>query len=286
VRLTRAFIVLFIILSVACGIGRARAVDELRIAIMQDDKDAAKKFKPLEDYLLKKGFKFTFVTAQNYSNAAYMFKSGAVDAMFSGSGIAGIFMMKGLAEPIVRPLGKDGSSTYHAVILAKKGTPPYTGDASYFKGKKVVFTALASSGEIFYYSVVRDHSISKSNILMMASHGVAIDALSKGAADIAIVKNHVWDKHAKNYPDLMKVGEDREENPDGTLIVSKKTDAEVVAKLAKELTGLKSDKSPDAKAVLDEMGIKGYLTTTAKDFKHTIELLKKAGVDESFDFRF
>ena len=94
--------------------------DQFKIAIMQDERGAAAKYRQLETYLKNKGIEFSFVGATNYPAAAKMFASGEVDAMFSGSGIAGIFIMKDLATPLVRPVSKEGVSTYHATIVARR----------------------------------------------------------------------------------------------------------------------------------------------------------------------
>jgi ABC-type phosphate/phosphonate transport system substrate-binding protein len=271
------------IVSVATLVYGISQASQFRIAIMQDERGAAAKFRPLENYLKSKGIDFTFVAAKDYPAAAKMFASGEVDAMFSGSSVAGIFILKDLASPLVRPLTKEGTSTYHAVLIAPAGSPKFTGQGDYFKGKKVIFTALASSGEIFYHSVPGTKPV-KATLLKAASHGAAIDALSAGSADVAIVKNHVWEKAKAKYPKLTLVGKDDEENPDGTLIVSKKADAKVVLKVSAALLEVKDD--PSAKAVRDELGIKGYIKTTPSDFKHTMELLKRAGVDKSFNFSF
>jgi ABC-type phosphate/phosphonate transport system substrate-binding protein len=284
-KIGKMLCMLLIVFAVGINAGLAHAADQFRIAIMQDDKDAAKKFKPIEEYLAKSGVNIVFSVAPNYSNAAYMFREGKVDAMFSGSGIAGIFIKKGLAAPVLRPVSKEGFSTYHAVVLAHKGSPAFTGNAGYFANKRVVFTELASSGEIYFHSIPKI-KLAQAKVLKIATHGDAILALAKGAADVAIVKNRVWDKHASEYPDIAKVGEDTQENPDSTLIVSKKTDKKVVSKVAEALLALKDDKSPEANAVRAQMGVKGYIKTTVKDFEHTFELLRKAGVDDSFDFKF
>lgn len=276
------------ICSVVClatfvyGISHA---SQFRIAIMQDERGAAGKFRPLENYLKSKGIDFSFVAAMDYPAAAKMFASGEVDAMFSGSSVAGIFILKDLALPLVRPLAKEGTSTYHAVIIAHAGSPKFTGRGDYFIGKRVIFTALASSGEVFYHAVAGSKS-AKATLLKAASHGAAIDALSAGSADVAIVKDHVWEKDRARYPNLTMVGYDEEENPDGTLIVSKRADAKVVAKVSAALLEIRDDASAPAKAVRSELGIKGYIKTTPADFKHTMELLKRAGVNKSFNFSF
>jgi ABC-type phosphate/phosphonate transport system substrate-binding protein len=262
----------------------ARA-DQFKIAIMQEERGAAAKYRQLETYLKNKGIEFSFVGATNYPAAANMFASGEVDAMFSGSGVAGIFIMKDLASPLVRPVTKEGYSTYHATLVAKKGSPKFSGSADYFNGKKVIFTPLASSGEIFYHSIDGIES-AKATTLKAASHAAAIEALSNNSADVAIVKNHMWNKLKSKYPSLTKVGDDDEENPDGTLIVSKKADSKIVSKVSSALLALKDDKSKEAQAAREELGIQGYIKTTTSDFKHTLELLKEAGVDKSFNFSF
>jgi tRNA A37 methylthiotransferase MiaB len=38
--------------------------------------------------------------------------------------------------------------------------------------------------------------------------------------------------------------------------------------------------------VKDSLKIKGFIATTDKDFKHTLELLKKAGVTRDFGFKY
>ncbi|MBI4848069.1 MAG: PhnD/SsuA/transferrin family substrate-binding protein [Nitrospirae bacterium] len=258
--------------------------EEFKIAIMQDQKGAAQQYRPLVDFMKKKGVDVSFVGTSNYTEAAKMFEDGKADAMFSGSGVAGSMVIKGVAYPVVRPAGNDGNSTYWAVILAPKGTPKYTGSGDYFKGKKVIFCSLASSGE-FYFHAVGGHKAA-AKMMNAASHGAAIDALSKGTADLAIVKNRVWDKMKSKYPELEIVGEDDGENPDGTLIVSKKVSPPLAEKVKSALLSLKGDASAEAKAVRDGMSIQGYIDTTEKDFTHTVALLKQAGVDKSFDFSF
>lgn len=258
---------------------------DFKILIMQDDKGAAEKYKPLMDHLKANGINATLVGSPNYQSAAKMFSAGEADAMFSGSGVAGIMIIKDIAYPLLRPVSKDGISTYYAVILGPKGSPKFNGSAKFFDGKRVIFSALASSGEIFYYSLPGIKNI-KANVMLAANHGAAIDALSRGTADYAIVKNLVWEKNKDKYPNLEKIGEDKGENPDMTLIISKKTNKELVNKISNILLKTKDDNSPTANEVKKMMSIQGFIKTTEKDFSHTLSLLKKAGVKKDFDFKF
>ncbi|HLE41926.1 MAG TPA: PhnD/SsuA/transferrin family substrate-binding protein [Nitrospirota bacterium] len=259
--------------------------DQIKIAIMQDNVNEAQKYAPLAGYLKTKGIVVSFVGTPSYPAAAKMFSSGEVDAMFSGSGVAGVMILKDLAVPVVRPLGKDGFSTYWAVIVAPKGSPKFTGSADYFELRKVIFCSLASSGEFFYHTIPKNEK-TNATLLKAGSHGAAIETLARGLADIAIVKNRVWDKMKDAHPELALVGEDTGENPDGTLIVSKKADPRLVSKVTAALLAVKENVSPEANDVCEKMNISGFIKTTQEDFRHTLELLKKAGVDKSFNFAY
>ncbi|GAB4487886.1 MAG: phosphate/phosphite/phosphonate ABC transporter substrate-binding protein [Thermodesulfovibrionales bacterium] len=271
------------VMTIAWAVSGVADAAELRIAIMQAQAGEARAYQPLLDYLRKNGIPASFTTAPNYTAAAEMFSKGQADAMFSGSGIAGTMIIKEVASPLVRPVTEAGTSTYSAVVVAKKGSPKFTGGADYFTGKKVIFTALASSGEFYYRSLGAPRA---KEMMLAASHGAAIDALSRGQADIAIVKNHVWTKEMSKYPDLEKVGGDSGENPDNTLIVSKKLAQADVRKLSSVLLGLKTDDAPEAAEVKKSLKIREYIRTTEADFASTLALLRKAGVTKAFDFKF
>ena len=258
---------------------------EFKIAIMQAQRGDAKHYRPLLDYLKINGVEASFAASQSYPHAAELFANGSVDGMFSGSGIAGCMLIKDLAYPLARPVHLEGWSTYWAVVIGPKGSRKFTQDSGYFNGKRVIFCGLASSGEFYFHSIAgtAEHG---ATILKASSHGAALDALSRKAADIAIVKNRIWEKTKNKYPELVFLGEDPGENPDGTLIISRHAEAVVVERLLNALLRLENDPSPEAMAAKKHLGIKGYLRTTVDDFKFTIPLLEKAGVDKGFNFEF
>lgn len=253
-----------------------------KIGIMQAQTGAAKKYESLENYLLKENVHVKFVTFNNYQEAAQLFEKGAVDGMFSGSGVAGALILKGLVKPLVRPVDKQGRSTYWAVVIGNKGNAPFSGDATYFKGKRVSYSAMASSGEFFYRAIQGIDKVGAQG-LVAGNHQAAIDMVNKGEADFAIVKNMVWDSLKTKYPNLEQTGQDGGQNPNETLIVSNKTSPETIKDVLKALLAV--EKSPQAATVRDNMSIKGFLLTTTNDFSHTLLLLKQAGITANYDFK-
>ncbi|HXY54343.1 MAG TPA: PhnD/SsuA/transferrin family substrate-binding protein [Nitrospirota bacterium] len=271
-----------VVLMVCIMAGTSRAAD-LTIALQLAQAGEGKKYLPLLEYLGKKGISATFQTVPDYGAAATMFATGKVDAMFSGSGVAGTMIIKGLAYPVVRPVNLDGTSTYAAVIVAPKNSPKYSGKADYFNGKKVIFAPLASAGEIYFRSL----GLSKpSLIIMAANHGAALESLARGDADVAIVKNHVWNKEKGKYPQLEMIHEDKGQNPDGTLIVSKKMNPAMVQRVSGVLLAIKDDSSHEAVAAQESLKISEFIRTTEDDFKYTLAILKKAGVTPEWEFKF
>jgi ABC-type phosphate/phosphonate transport system substrate-binding protein len=265
------------------GGAQTASAQEFRLAIMQAQKGTAVKFKTLEAYFEKHGIQTRIVVPENYTAAAQMFADGRVDGMFSGSGVAGAMLIRKVANPLVRPVASNGTSTYWAVVLTRKGAPRFDGRADYFKGKKVASCALASSGELFLRSIPGARA-AVAELKIVASHGDAIEAVKRGEADIAIVKNLVWDNLQAQYPTLERVGSDNGQNPNDTLIVSAKTDQAFVKKLMETLLALKSDPGTEAAAVRRDLGIQGYILTSAADFRHTLGLLQRAGVGEDYSF--
>lgn len=256
--------------------------ETFHIGIMQDKPGAAQKYAPMLAYFKSKGIPAKLQGYRSYVDAAVKFEKGNVDAMVAGSGVAGSMIIKDVAYPIVRPVGNDGFSTYWAVVLAPKGSPQFTGDPGFFKGKTIICSSLASSGEFFARSILGP----KRELLRAASHGVAIKALAMKQANVAIVKNRVWDSEKNKYGSLVEVGKDIGENPNNAMIVSKKTDKAIVEKVKAALLGLENDNSLEAVALKKSLKIQGYIPTTEDDFSHTLGLLEKASVTKGFQFKY
>ena len=287
------FGLMFLVLSVLVfniGSEVVHAGDVLNMVIMvsEDPATEAPKYAALAEYLKVNidgidGIELE--TAKDYPTAVSMFESGEVDGMFSGSFVAAIFIKKGVAVPVVRPVSLEGVSTYKALIVAPEGTSQFK-DATDFKGKSVAYCALASSGEVFARALIggdapEDHYTP----MIMKSHDIAARAVMVGDADYAIVKNLAY-KDGAAHPGTMVIGSDSAENPNNTLILTPKIYAKYGQAIEQALTAVEHQDSQKAKDLKDAFKIKGFTKTTEADFIHTYENLKKAKIDgETFDFK-
>jgi len=262
----------------------ASAQGVFRLALMQSQRHAETRFRPLQDYLRRNGVEVEIVLTEDYPDAARMFAAGEVDGMFSGSAVAGAMILKGTAYPLLRPLSRSGESEYWAVILARRGTARYSPSADYFRGKRVASCALASAGELYLRSIPGAAQGVRS-LLLTATHQAALVALAKGEVEVAIVKNLVWENLQTQYPALEAVGQDAGRNPNNTLIVSRRADPKVVERLTALLLGLGSDPGREAGLARAALNIQGYIPTSVDDFDHTLRLLAAAGIGANYDFR-
>jgi ABC-type phosphate/phosphonate transport system substrate-binding protein len=284
-------LVLLALALVVAGHSAALAADALHFVIMssEDPKKEGPKYTALAEYL-KAGMpqvgEIQLRVAKDYPEAVKLFQGGEVEGMFSGSFVAGIFIKKELAQPVVRPVLANGATTYKAYVIAREGTKPFAGIAD-FKGKKVAYTLLASSGEAFVRGLLPAGEKPESvyTPVPAVSHLAAINAVQSGAADYAVVKNMVWDP--AKFPGLALVGEDKGENPNNTLILSTAAAAKYGEDIKRQLLKLEADNGSLAAEVKKLFGIKGFIPTGVADFAHTFEIFEKAHINaKTFAFSF
>ncbi|MFA4915498.1 MAG: PhnD/SsuA/transferrin family substrate-binding protein [Syntrophales bacterium] len=254
----------------------------IKIAVIQDKHTEGSTYLLLQDYLKSKNIDAMLYSYGSYLLAAKNFEKGVVDIMFTGSGIAGWMIIKNIAYPVVRPVAKEGWSTYSAVIIAPAGSSHFTGELSALKGKRIAACELASSGEFFVRSLLGDES----DLVITESHSDALEKLKSGVVDIAVIKNRVWDVLKKKYPGFEQISGDKAEHPNGTLMASYNADKNIIKKLKTLLLGFENDRSPQAMRIKTAMNIKGFILTQEKDFEQTLALLKKAGISERSEFVF
>jgi ABC-type phosphate/phosphonate transport system substrate-binding protein len=282
-------VLLALLVFLSCA--TAMAGESLRLAIMASEDPAVEgpKYTTLSSYIAAHSDeieKIELRVADDYPHAVRLFQSGDVDGMFAGSFVAAVFIRKGIAKPVMRPLLEDGISTYRALIITRKGYAHFS-DIDDLRGKRVSYCALASAGEVFARSLLSPGEKPEDCFtpVIARSHGDAIRAVEDGKADYGIVKNLAWDED--RYPALKAVGGDSAENPNMTLILSNDAYAKWGTKVRKILLLLEFNQSEEANMVKKAFGIRGFIDTAPSSFEHTFDILDRAGVDPaSFDFTF
>jgi len=232
----------------------------IKIAVIQDKPTEGIRYWALRDYLKSKGLNVNIYSYGSYHFAAKNFHKGVVDIMFAGSAIAGSMIINELGYPVVRPISKEGWSTYSTVIIGPAGSSQIKGELAALKGKRIATCGLAASGEYF----VRSHLGPESRPVITKSHSDALHKLKNGAADIAIIKNRVWDIVKKKYPGFEKIGEDKVEHPNSTLMASYNADKNIIKILKTVLLGVENDDSAEAIQLKKDMDIKGFILTEKK----------------------
>lgn len=272
---------LFVLAVMLAFAAAASAADTLNFVIMSadDPKKEGPKYTALAEYLktaIPQLGEIQLRVAKDYPEAAKLFQGGEVDGMFSGSFVAANFIRREVAKPVARPVLVSGATTYKAYVIARQGTKPFAGIAD-FRGKKVAYTLIASSGEAFVRSLLAagERPESVYTPVPAASHLLAINAVQGGAADYAVVKNMSWDP--AKFPELALVGEDKGENPNNTLIMSNATFAKYGEQVKAALLKLESDTKAQAAEVKRLFGIKGFVATGTADFAHTFSIIEKSG---------
>lgn len=267
------------------------AGDTIRLVIMpaEDPRKEAPKYADIGLYIQVHGTRIGDVQlriAKDYPEAVELFQAGKVDGIFSGSFVAAVLIKKGAAKPLVRPILNSGATTYHALVVTMAGAKPFGGLAD-LRGKKVACCALASAGEIYLRGLLAPGEKLESVLtpVITATHQGALSAVESGEADFAVVKNLVWDP--RKYGRLAVVGEDKEENPNNTLILTTAAFEKYGEEIAKILLRMGNDTSFGALDMKKAMGAKGFIPTTPADFSSTYRLIEKARIDPlKFDFAF
>ncbi len=268
---------------------------ELVVMVSEDPVKEAPKYEALSMYIKGKSDRIGGIRlriARDYPEAAALFSKGEAQGMFAGSFVGAVLIKKGLAKPVARPQLYDGTSTYRALVVAKAGTPAFTGLSDFesppgTRRKIVAYCAIASAGEVFVRSLLPPGVKPEDRFspYICASHEAALKAVAEGVADYAVIKNKVW--NPSSYPGLAVVGGDDKENPNLTLILTPASYDRYGDDLSRVLLGLEKDTGEGAQRVKNTFGCKSFIPTTASDFLHTYWLMEKAHVDpKTFDFAF
>jgi phosphonate transport system substrate-binding protein len=279
----RSIIAIAILLLLA-GVSYA---EELTIGLIPEQNvfKQMERYKPIGDYIEKKtGMKVRFIILSRYGNIINSFTTEKMDGAFWGS-FTGALAIKQLGiQPLARPEWPDGTSTYHGLILVRKGSG--IRNVADMKGKSIAFVEKATTaGYVFPMAHFKEHGVEDldayfKEYFFAGSHDSAIHAVLNGKADIACAKNTIYNLMAKNDPriiDDLVIIERSPLVPSNGLALRGDLDQDVKKKLQDVLIGM--DRDPDGKKALDLYGAVRFLSTSREDYDPVFDLAKKAGLD-------
>ncbi len=221
------------------------------------------------------------VIPKSYNDTGRKFEKGQANVIYGGSFLTYMLCARNLAVPVARGEDQKGISTYHSVLITKKGMP-FRGLES-VKGKRVTYVIEASSGEAFarkFFGGKDPASVGNTIYVPSKSHGIAVKQLNAGRADFAFVKNLAWEGMKAKYPDLHIVASDDGENPNNVFLVSPEVYVAYGKQLEAVLLGMDSDSDPLAKQILKVLKLERFIPTPyPQSYNHTASLVQNAGLD-------
>lgn len=193
-------------------------------------------------------------------------------------------------EPLARPEGTDGRSTYHGVIFTRKNSGINAANA--MKGKRFVMSEKAtSSGYLLPLVYLKKHGIINyrryfSEWYIAGTNDDAIYDVLSGQADIGAAKGTVLDALARTDGSIgreIQILEISPEFPENALCV--RNDLDEKTKMALKETLLNMNNDADGREALRKFGAKRFIETSDADYSAVYHYARTAGVDISiFDY--
>lgn len=230
------------------------------------------RYEPVAQYLSgKTGAKITLKILPRYGNIIENLKSGNMDGAFFGSFTYALAHAKLGVEVLVRPMGLDNVSTYHGLIFVRKDSG--IRNVQDMKGKRFAFVDKATTAgyllplEYFHHAGIPDYKGHLREVYFTGTHEDAIHDVLNRKADIGAAKNTVFNRLAKQNPEILKelvVLERSPEVPENAIALRKEIDESMRNRLRKELLGMHRD--PEGQKVLERFGARRFVVTRNTDY--------------------
>lgn len=244
-----------------------------------------KRYKPLADYLSRSlGRKVKTKVLDSYDAVYSELLQNKVDAAFFGSLSYVVMKSKVDLEPIARPLGKDGISTYKGLIFSVRGRG-VTDDVSTWKGKRIALVHKSTTaGYIFpryhlHKKGVRSLENYFSKVIYAGSHDAAILSVFTGDADIGCASDRIFNQLTGENP-LMRerliILASSAPVPADILGIRKGLDNTLKERLRVSLMNMEN--TPEGKEVLSTLGAVRFIETKMSEFGPIVEMLNTLGL--------
>jgi len=280
-------IILLILLIISGSITGTTEARELKIGLIPELNvfKQVERYRPIGEYIYKKtDIKIKFTILSRYGNIIHRFHEKNLDGAFWGSFIGAMAIKKLEIIPIARPVNLDGTSTYYGYILVRKDSN--IKNVSDMKGKVIAFVErTTTTGYIFPKAYFREHGIKDldkffKEYYFTGSHDAAIYAVLNREADIACVKNTIYELLSSKDPRIKKelfIIARSPDVPSNTLGLKKDISRTVREKIKSTL--LEMHKDPEGQKVLKKFRALRFIETRKEDYLLIFDIAKKAGID-------
>ncbi len=201
--------------------------------------------------------------AKNYPEILDAFSTEDQNLVYVGSFVQAIIAARKLGNPLVQNV--NGRELYSGILIYPEGQNPQ----SILKNSpdKIAFAVGASSGESSAKAATAGQSA-----IGVPNHGAAVNAVSAGKANAAVVKNWWWADNQDKFPGMKSYeipGISEQKNPDNVLTASKAVPDNVAGKI-KSAAIAKSD--------VFGMGAK-MVEFDGKALNFSLELMKQGNIN-------
>ena len=221
----------------------------------------------------------------SYGEVINDFNEKKLDGAFFGSFTGVLANTRLNVEPIVRPVGLNGESTYHGHIFVRKDSG--IKNVKDMKGKGVAFVDRANlCGYIFALAYFKENGVADIDTFFKeyyftGGHDAVVRDVFNKRVDVGVAKKIVYDLLIKSDPlmdsELVILAESSE-FPKHGLFLKKDFDGDLKRRIKSTL--MEMDKDPNGRRVLNEFGALKFIgADISNDYKSVFEVIKKAGID-------
>lgn len=241
------------------------------------------RYDPIAKYLSRKtGIRIELKVFPKYYVIVDRFEAEKLDGAFFGSYTYVVAHRKLGVETVARPVGLDNTTTYHALVLARKDSG--IRNARGMKGKRFAFSARGTiDGFIFpleylHKSGVDEYGKFLGETYFAGTHEDVIRDLLSKKADAAGTKSTVYERMAKADPRVgkeLRILARSDEMPNSGLALRKGIDPFDRDRLKEALLGMHLD--PEGKEALAKFGASRFIESTNRDYEHVVRYLEHVG---------
>lgn len=243
------------------------------------------RFEPLAVYLSERAaVRVELRVLRRYGNIIGNFNSMGLHGAFFGSFTYALAHETLGLEPLARPMGSDGGSTYYGLIFARRDSRIRS--AAEMKGKRFAFVDKATTAgyllpvHYFHRNGVRDYASYLGEVYFAGTHEAAVTDVLSGRADVGAAKSTVFKEMAARDPrvarDLVVLARSPDV-PENGLAVLTTVPPEIRLALRNALLRMHLD--PEGQAALRAIEAARFIATTDEDYKPVYDYARAVHLD-------